>query len=164
MKSWACTPIARHAVLHAFKLLAAVLISRPTKSTPDEYQGTPAINYTCRNDALFYRPWGVYLASLTIWAYQRASSLHLSGPYIQQHLTEGRDERELCSRYLMAFTSIEDPARVLAMLSVSGCAAILTVVSQDFANGEPELFQEASKRLLCCRDILATNASVRLNT
>ena len=163
MKSWACTPIARHAVLHAFKLLAAVLISKPAKSTQNEYQtSAPTINYSCRNDAMFYRPWGVYLASLIIWAYQRASSLHLSGPYAQQHLIDGQDEHELCSRYLTAFSGIEDPARVLAMLSVSGCAAILSVVSQDFANGEPELLQEASKRLQNCRDVLTTNASARL--
>lgn len=163
MKSWACTPVARHAVLHAFKLLAAVLVSKPGKSNANEYQNPqPTINYSCRNDAMFYRPWGVYLASLVIWAYQRASSLHLSGPYTQQHLLEGQDERELCCRYLTAFAGIEDPARVLAMLSVSGCAAILSVVSQDFANGEPELVQEASKRLQSCRDILVTNAAGRL--
>ncbi|CAK1364917.1 hypothetical protein CB0940_08554 [Cercospora beticola] len=162
MKAWQPTPIARHAVLHSFKLLAAVMMNRPGKNgTNDASNMQPFISYSSRNDPMMYRPWGVYLASLVIWAYQRASSLHLSGPYTQQHLIEGQDERELCCRYLTAFSNIDDPARVLAMLSVSGCAAILSVVSQDLANGEPELFEEAAKRLQSCRETLLTGTSGR---
>lgn len=165
MKSWACTPVARHAVLHAFKLLFAALLSRPAKTATNDIQNhQPTIVYNCRYDSMFYRPWAIYIASLIIWAYQRASSMHFSGTFTQQHLIEGQDERELCCRYLSACAAMEDPARILAMLSVSGCAAILSVVAKEFANGEPELLQEASKRLQSCRDMLITNTAGRLTT
>lgn len=163
LKSWACTPVARHAVLHSFKLLYEVLVSKPRKGmTIDIQLPTPSIDYSCRHDNMFYRPWSVYLASLIVWAYQRASSLHISGIYNQPTITHDHDEREVCCRYLSTCASIEDPARLLPLLSSHGCAAFLSVVSQDFANGETELLIEAARRLQNCRDMLITNITSRI--
>ena len=160
MRSWICTPVARHAVLHAFKMLHETLVkpSLPKKSgqTNTQQQPPTTITYNCRADPVIFRPWATFLAGLIVWSYQHASSLHITSASAQARHFGGQDDHALCARYLTVCAAIEDPSHLLPNLSMPGCAAILAVLSQKFADTEPELLQEASKRLQECRNMLAT--------
>jgi hypothetical protein len=115
-------------------------------------------HYTCRNDASIYRPWVLYLAALTIWSYQYASS-HRSS-----HITSQgpRDTDQVLSQSV-ACSYIRNCAKsgidgFLGQMSVQGCGALCKLLAQDFAHAEWELLLEASKILGSCATMILERA------
>lgn len=159
MQSWVCTPLAQHATLHAFKLLHETLLqSNILHSSQTSRLGSTSVKYNCRTDPLFYRPWALFLAGLIMWAYQHASSTYPVIAAREQRQVAGIDDDAICCRYLSICATIEDPAHIIPSLSSHGCAAVLAVLSRILSNAEPEILDEASKRLQECRDMLVSNS------
>ena len=149
MKVWASTSLASHASSHAFKVLQATLCS-PTKtqgSTPSNQCLTTYSAYSCRNDHLIYRPWILYLAGLTIWAYQYASRVASTTRLQQENVPAQKLSATMACQYISACAAIDNADRNTLLASTEGCVAVLEILSQDFANAESELLLEASKRL-----------------
>lgn len=153
MKGWTHTAAARHAVLHSFKFLHEILV-RPTSATvppgSDSWHFAP-ITYSARNDPLNYRPWVVYLAALTLWAYQHA--INAPAPLIAS-TTMSQDMHSRASEYLSTFSAISNPDGLVILAANDGCAALLEVLQQSFADAESEILLEASSRLKACREML----------
>lgn len=151
MKAWATTGSAKHATLHAYKLLEATLCreSRLRASSPSQDCFSTHFEpvYSCRNDPLIYRPWILYLAGLTVWAYQYASSTPSLTISQQQSTTSHHLSSTMTCQYISACAATDNAERVSLLTSKEGCVAVLQVLSQDFANAESEILVEACKRL-----------------
>lgn len=120
-----------------------------------------SIKYNARTDPLFYRPWGLYLASLVVWAYQHARRLYISSSASalaqQQWANDGLDDQARCCQYLTLCASTEDSTQLSQILTVQGCASVLAVLSSNFEKAEPDLLIEAGKRLQECRSMILMN-------
>ena len=154
MRIWGGTAMARHTALHAFKLLHAALcpdnMGPSDASTPEHTKRS----YSCRNDPLVCRPWILYLAGLTIWTYQYAfvnQSTTASG--IRASTTPPPGQQTAC-QYITTCATTDNADRLPLLTSRQGCVAVLQVLSQDFADAEPEILLEASKRLQECSKLL----------
>ena len=158
MNIWASSAMARHATLHAFKLVKTVFCSEGmfhAASSPDSVQ--PNIyesGYRCRNDPFTYRPWMLYLAGMTIWAYQIVSNTHDVTNFQQQTATTAHSLKDVACHYISTCASTDNADRIPVLTSQDGCAALLEMLSQDFENAESELQNEASKRLQECTKML----------
>jgi hypothetical protein len=158
MRSWAATSSAKLAVAHAFELLDETLLNTDPGTSGEMPSHVTVTHYTCRNDASIYRPWVLYLAALTIWSYQYASS-HRSS-----HITSQgpRDTDQVLSQSV-ACSYIRNCAKsgidgFLGQMSVQGCGALCKLLAQDFAHAEWELLLEASKILGSCATMILERA------
>lgn len=146
MKVWATSAPSRHAALHAFKLLQ-VTLCKNNSGAANTLQGLSCEPYSCRNDPFIYRPWILYLAGLTIWAYQYASNLQTStAPSVLDFTEQDFLQRSAC-HYISTCAALDNAERIPNLVSKDGCIAVCQLLSQDFANAEAEILIEAAKKL-----------------
>ncbi|KAK3058604.1 hypothetical protein LTR09_000168 [Extremus antarcticus] len=141
MMAWTSSGAARRAASQAYKLLHANLwTSGPVNQTQPRY--------SCRADTFIHRPWMLYLAGLTIWAYQ----------YCFDKLISGRPEWPPDSGYdayrYVSACSAADVERLPFCISAAGCCTTLQLLYEDFEDAESEILLEASKRLQDCVSML----------
>lgn len=153
MRSWAATSSSKVAVSHAFRLLDDTLLDKSSVSSRQPLSHLTTKHYTCRTDASMYRPWILYLAALTIWSYQYASS---HGP--SQTASQSLDADQSLGQDI-AYSYIRRCAEsgvdsFPGQMSVQGCGAICKLLAQDFAFAEWELLLEASKILDSCATMI----------
>jgi hypothetical protein len=152
-KAWAGQPTARIAVLHAFKLLFETFVHNP--NCLENPGGLHPKEYSCRADPCLYRPWMLYLAGLTIWAYQHASHLRSGSLVRQLPSTDPATLPIVACQYILSCASSDNPEELLmTATSDEGCAAVMKLLADDFALAESELLLEASKRLQECGKML----------
>lgn len=144
MGHWAKSAQSRHATFHAFKLLQATICAN-ANSEPMRRSSEPS--YSCRDDAFIYRPWILYLAGLTIWAHQFASSHSADTSVPPPASTNYPALHDDACQYISRCATTDNADRIPLVVSKDGCIAVLEVLSQDFANAESEILIEASKRL-----------------
>jgi hypothetical protein len=157
MRNWAATSSSKLAVAHAFQLLDETLLNSEVSTLGQAPNQPTATHYTCRTDASIYRPWVLYLAALTIWSYQYASSSR--PPHIRP---QGLDADPVSSQKV-AHSYIRSCAasgadNTLGQMSVQGCGAMCKLLAQDFAHAEWELLLEASKILDSCATMILKRA------
>jgi hypothetical protein len=157
MRNWAATSSAKLAVAHAFQLLDETLLNSESETVGQVSDQVTATHYTCRTDASTYRPWVLYLAALTIWSHQYASSNRPS-----QITSQGFDADQVSSQNV-ACSYIRRCAEsgvngILGQMSARGCGALCKVLAQDFAHAEWELLLEASNILDSCATMILERA------
>lgn len=157
MRSWAATNSSKVAVAHAFRLLDETLLNTNSGSSGQPLSHVTTKHYTCRTDASVYRPWILYLAALTIWSYQYASSYRLS-----QITSQGVGAAHLLAQNV-AYSYVRKCAELdvdsfPGQMSAQGCGAVCKLLAEDFAFAEWELLQEASKILDSCATMILDRA------
>lgn len=151
VKDWSKTESGRHAVLHAFKFLHAMLVI-PQSNFDNSTNAEPTITYSCRQDELNYRPWIIYLAALTIWAFTVAlnptSRVDWSPPD-----REGPKHGHIAS-YLTLYAT-RTIASDLANLKLDvALVELLDMLHVGYEDAENDLLIEAHVRFRDCRDML----------
>lgn len=148
MRSWAMSNSSRLAVTHAFEFLDETLLRTNSSNGVQVSDQVVPTGYTCRADASSYRPWGLYLAALTIWSYQfasRASHTSSQMPYVSDQTLS----QSMAYEYIRRCTRSGVHA-FSGQMSAPGCAAVCKYLAKDFANAEWELLLEASRTLDSC--------------
>lgn len=153
LRTWASTSIARTAAMHAVKLLHETLV--PVHPADGLNVEQVAAGYSCRCDSSLYRPWALYIAALTVWAYQSLSTRH-SVPCQHAPSLSHDSAGSVAARCLSICANITNADRLPLTLTMEGCAAILHLLSEDFANSKWELLVEASKLLRSCEKAFTT--------
>ena len=146
MKVWANSTSSRHAALHAFKLLNTTLCKNGGFQTGLQQEFVES-TYSCRNDAFIYRPWLLYLAGLTIWAHQYATTKPSSTTPHPQTSTNYDAWHQSAQHYISTCAATDNAEHIPLLVSKEGCIAVLHILSQDFTNAESEILIEAAKRL-----------------
>lgn len=154
MKAWISTAGAHTALLHSFKLLRETLV-QPSGALPPGQHDTSLAGYSCRADPSIHRPWTLYLASLTIWAYQYTTLLRHMGTVRSAEAVDIQDYAGVAARYITHCAAVDNPNRLMIFASVHGTIAITTLMAEVFASAESELLLEASKRLRECGKMLS---------
>ncbi|RDA96248.1 hypothetical protein CP533_1768 [Ophiocordyceps camponoti-saundersi (nom. inval.)] len=126
--SWARTPRARDATLHALKLLSSVLLRGP---------------YDAHNDILLNRPWVLFLGALIVWCYGFALEGPGAAPTTMGPIQEMR-------RYLLRFGAITEPSHLQTTRGVNQNTALLMVLRESFQRSRWELLREAAQLLSNC--------------
>lgn len=157
VKDWSRTESGRHAVFHAFKFLHAMLVVPQTtfdNSSALNDKSGPNITYSSRQDELNYRPWIIFLASLTIWAFTVA---HNPSSRIEWPETDVVDEQKKHSHiasYLTLYAT-RTPAAELAQPKLEvGLIELLDMLHGGYEDAENDLLIEAHDRFKECRDML----------
>lgn len=151
VKEWSKSSIGRHAVSHAFKFLHTVLIvPQSGVNTIDTQSGSgvhaQTINlYSCREDELNYRPWVIYLATLTIWAY-----LFSLDPSSRIQRTETHLQHSKVIEYLCQYSNSAVLPRCLSFSLLS----LLDMLHAGFVDAQTHLQREARDRLNDCRNMI----------
>lgn len=173
MKEWAPTPQARSAVYNAFKFLHAIFV------LPVLGRQSILASYSARRDPLNHRPWIVYYATLTIWAYNYTLEQHAdvgsapadqvavpssTGAHHQQ--TGGQTQRRMspltdqAARTVRTFlecgASLEEPESLghTPIGRAGQCAALCEWVSACLQDAVSEILLEGSQRMKACHDLL----------
>jgi hypothetical protein len=154
MRAWSETSSAKIAVLHAFKVLQETLVQNEWRSTGAGALSAPGLKYACRADVLIYRPWVLFLAALTIWSYQYATTMRRHVASLRQAHHNMESVQQIACQYIMNCASTDSPDRLVLLMSTQGCVALLRFLSDDFDTAEFELLQEASLRLRRCAEML----------
>lgn len=154
MRAWSDNSSSRLAVQHAFKVLHMALVPTGFGLVDASALTHNLIDYASRADALIYRPWILYLAALTIWSYQHASSLRANVRLSEIVPEDIIGVQHTACQYISNCAAPESPDRIILLMSAQGCAALLQVLADDFATAESELLQEAAKRLRHCATLL----------
>jgi len=154
MKIWASTAGARLVVLHSFKLLRETLIRSDDSTRPRVSSIYLATEYSCRADPSVYRPWTLYLATLTIWAYQYVTILRTMCTPRPPALNDELNTQTRAFEYIANCAAMDNPDRLLILASAQGCVAVIQTLSNLFASAESELLEEASRILRECGRML----------
>ncbi|KAI5306421.1 hypothetical protein KEM56_000982 [Ascosphaera pollenicola] len=158
MLEWAKKPSARDATYHALKLLYGIYILE------GEGNGTtlPRLaEYRAKYDNLSHRPWTIYFAMLTIWAYGFALDGPLEGnmsyarnngvpTYPPPDIQTAEGQRRDMFAFLMRAGSVVDPAELDIMPARNHCLGLLFVVRESLSNTRWELLTEAADLLGSC--------------
>lgn len=159
MHAWAKSQASTLATIHAYKALHTTLAAGSRSAmTPSAVSGS-YIKYACRADPLIYRPWILYLSALAIWAYQYALRPADGARQNDVQWASAASAQEAACQYLNACAAVDSSARLSATISSHGCAAVLRVLAEDFATGESELLNEASRLLKGCANMLFEETS-----
>ncbi|TLD10632.1 hypothetical protein PgNI_06402 [Pyricularia grisea] len=193
MKTWAGLPATRHAVLHAFKLLYQVLVdqrqplvagsellSAPASSAYDgrgvsnQSNRLPPIKistYSCRSEDDPHRPWIMYYATLSIWAFVRALRSRGGGNASAEHATTAPLQTQLQPHtglsgtggfnpvanynsvvaYLSGVARLTELREEVAMGLGEGLGDLLDCISAILSEAHSELLREARLRLSACK-------------
>lgn len=157
VKDWSKTESGRHAVLHAFKFLHAMLVVPQAglfdnNSSSDSGRGEPTITYNCRQDELNYRPWIIFLAALTIWSFTVAlnPSARLEWPGSDGDDTKHKD----IAGYLTLYGTRTAAADLAHLKLDVGLVELLDMLHVGYEDAENDLLIEAHIRFRECRDML----------
>ncbi|KAK3898642.1 fungal-specific transcription factor domain-containing protein [Staphylotrichum tortipilum] len=194
MRGWAAQPATRRAVLHAFRLLHRVLVDpRRSASAGDRERldigpgvvSLPPIeahqSYSCRNEPDPHRPWVMYYAALSIWAFVRAVTTsgrdallqeppasvahhghhghHHGDPFRPGKLGGLVVNHRRVAAYLGGIANLPELTESVAKGLGEGLPDVLDALRAVFAEAHSELLQEANDRLRVCKDMLMGNSA-----
>lgn len=155
MSAWAKQASTRHAVLHAFKLLYRVLVDPHPKRRSSHTPETLTVHYSIRNEPDPHRPWIMFYATLTIWAFVQALGRHPSGYSLRpSHLGQGTYAR--MAQYLSSVAELHELSEQDAMMLHDGLPELLDVMEGILREAATELLAEARERLKVCREMLVS--------
>ncbi|KAL0465877.1 fungal-specific transcription factor domain-containing protein [Neurospora intermedia] len=166
MKAWASMPGTRHAILHAYKVLHCILVDPRGNKGEQNWQnkghGLPPMTmqpYSCRNEPDPHRPWIMYYAALSIWAFVRASTLTSPAPVSSIPSRSRKPEQVNFNRvaaYLSKVAALSELPESAASGLKDGLPELLDVLCSVLYEANSELLKEACERLTCCKNILTS--------
>jgi len=164
MKTWATLASTRHAILHAFKLLYRVLVDQRKGERKRPSPGASTLHlppiesqtYSCRSEPDPHRPWIMYYAALSIWAFVVAlSGTHSQAQRPRQLAGLGPvNNYRLVVDYLSRVASMNELGESAAATLGDGLPDLLDCLHRILAEAHSELLKEAHARLKICRDLL----------
>lgn len=151
MSAWAMQASTRHAVLHAFKLLYRVLVDPHPKRRNTQVPEPMTVQYSLRNEPDPHRPWIMWYAVLTIWAFVQALGRQSGGGHALRppHGTYMR-----MSQYLASVAELHELREEDAGMLYEGLPDLLDVMDGVLEEASTELLKEARERLKVCRQML----------
>ena len=153
MSAWAKQASTRHAVLHAFKLLYRVLVDPHPKRRSSHTPDSLTVHYSLRNEPDPHRPWIMFYAVLTIWAFVQALGRQPSGYSMRtHHSTHGTYVR--MAQYLANVAELHELSEQDAMMLHEGLPELLDVMEGILREAATELLAEARERLKVCKEML----------
>ncbi|KAL3957193.1 hypothetical protein ACCO45_007771 [Purpureocillium lilacinum] len=158
MSAWAKQASTRHAILHAFKLLYRVLVDpHPTRrrnnSSPHS-PDSPAVQYSLRNETDPHRPWIMYYAVLSIWAFVQAVGRPPGKGFPLRPSQMGQSTYARMAEYLSGVAMLPELDEATAAMLHEGLPELLDVMEGILEEADTELLVEARERLSVCRDML----------
>ncbi|KKA26553.1 hypothetical protein TD95_003688 [Thielaviopsis punctulata] len=175
IKIWARDDATRQAILHAFKLLHSVLDTRRPGGGGNLLGGPYARGrvYSVREDPDPHRPWIMYFATISIWAFVRVYPVrHVPTPQPQPaasvpnrsvgagtstgRLSQFQDTKLLEStvEYLAGVARLQELTVADAEGLGNGVARLLETMQKLLGEARSELLLEAKDRLQICREVL----------
>jgi len=156
VKDWSKTESGRHAVFHSFKFLHAMLVvpqSTFDASSTDRDRAESTITYNSRQDELNYRPWIIFLATLTIWSFTVALNPTARVDWSPASIGDDLKHKGIAS-YLTLYAT-RTTASELAHLKLDvGLVELLDMLHVGYEDAENDLLIEAHVRFRECRDML----------
>jgi len=156
VKDWSKTESGRHAVFHSFKFLHAMLVvpqSTFDASSTDRDRAESTITYNSRQDELNYRPWIIFLATLTIWSFTVALNPTARVDWSPSSIGDDSKHKGIAS-YLTLYAT-RTTASELAHLKLDvGLVELLDMLHVGYEDAENDLLIEAHVRFRECRDML----------
>lgn len=150
VKEWSKSPTGLHAMLHAFKFLHTVIVVlQPELSTTENMPAT-SMPYNCRKDEQNYRPWVIYLAALTVWAYTFAMHLNSTTRVRRQ---DCNSQRRAVVEFLTFFA--ESPSAMQQRPSLESLLGLLEMLHLGFTDAQTHLQREARDGLERCCEMLS---------
>lgn len=147
---WAPSARARDATFYAIRFLCDVLMQ---DSCSDEKRGSAvqmsAFDYSARDDYLLNRPWILYFAMMTLWAYGYALDGPITAP-VDYKLTSRELQIQDAQRYLLRVGSVNSPEDLQHVKDRSACLGLLILLRDCFRQPRWELLHEASGMLGLC--------------
>ncbi|KAM4066579.1 fungal specific transcription factor [Hirsutella rhossiliensis] len=133
MSTWAKRASTRHAVLHAFKLLH---------------------RYALRNETDPHRPWIMYYAVLTIWAFVQAVGRPPGKGFPLRPSQLAHSTYARMAEYLSTVAGLLGLDEATAAALHEGLPELLDVMEGILEEADTELLREARERLSVCKDML----------
>ena len=153
MNTWANQASTRHAVHHAFKLLYDVLVGPTSRRRQSSTLEVLSISYSLRNDSDPHRPWIMYYAVLTIWAFVQA----LGVPSVVPHSSALKQNAHLrVASYISGVATLSELSDRTARTLFEGLPELLDLMILGIlGETDAELLREARERLTICRNMLS---------
>ncbi|KAH8177131.1 fungal specific transcription factor domain-containing protein [Sarocladium implicatum] len=153
MSAWAKQASTRHAVLHAFKLLYRVLVDPHPKRRSSHTPDSLTVHYSIRNEPDPHRPWIMFYAVLTIWAFVQALGRQPNGYPMRPHHS-GHGTYVRMAQYLASVAELHELSEQDAMMLHEGLPDLLDVMEGILQEAATELLAEARERLKVCKEML----------
>lgn len=171
MVAWSKLSSTRHAIFHAFKLLHKILVEpQPRRRTPGTTSsstttsraghmpspGTPGqtMRYSIYNEPDPHRPWIMYFAVLTIWAFVQAYGQPATKPLPLHSPQMGASAYGRTADYLSKVASLPELDERSASMLQDGLGDLLDVMVTILQDATTELLAEARDKLTVCREML----------
>ncbi|POR33778.1 Zinc finger protein klf1 [Tolypocladium paradoxum] len=155
MCSWAKQASTRHAILHAFKLLYQILVDpHPRRRNNPHTPHSSVVQYSIRNETDPHRPWIMYYAVLSIWAFVQAVGRPPGKGFPLRPSQMGHSTYSLMAEYLSAVAMLAELDEKSAAMLHEGLPELLDVMEGILEEADAELLVEARERLSVCRDML----------
>lgn len=149
-EQWAPSARARDATFYALRFLCDVLMQG---SSVDEKRDPPSqtstLDYSARDDYLLNRPWILYFAMMTVWAYGFALDGPITAP-IDYNLSTHELQVQDAQRYLLRVGRITSPDDLQHINNRGACLGLLLLLQHIFSLPRWELAHEASSMLGLC--------------
>lgn len=159
MVAWSKLSSTRHAIFHAFKLLHKILVEpqprRRNSRQPTNGMNQQTMRYSVRNEPDPHRPWIMYFAVLTIWAFVQAYGQPASKPLPLHSPQLGSSAYGRTADYLSKVASLPELDERSASMLQDGLPDLLDVMISILQESNAELLMEARERLSVCKEMLS---------
>lgn len=155
MIAWAKLGSTRHAIYHAFKLLYRVLVdpNQRRRNSPDR-SGYAAVRYSMRSESDPHRPWIMYFAVLTIWAFVQALGRSVGKPLSLDSPNLASTTYERMAEYLSRVAALPELDERSAGMLHDGLPDLLDVMVGILEEADTDLLLEARERLQVCKEMI----------
>ena len=152
LETWVKSVRASDATFHAVRCLSKLLLPESDTTQPDG--ATIAAHYSARDDYLFHRPWVIYCAALTIWAYTYFRRNQL-GDHKSKKLST-TEEQALHMYIFLQHLSLETSPSNMGNIRYNrlDCKGLLLLLAGKFSKTKWVMLQDAGELLAFCAKLL----------
>jgi len=115
---------------------------------------SPAVQYSLRNETDPHRPWIMYYAVLSIWAFVQAVGRPPGKGFPLRPSQMGQSTYARMAEYLSGVAMLPELDEATAAMLHEGLPELLDVMEGILEEADTELLVEARERLSVCRDML----------
>jgi hypothetical protein len=148
VKDWSKSSAGQHATSHAFRFLHTVLVVLQSGRSINDMPSS-SLPYECRKDELNYRPWVIYLAALTVWAYTFAADMKST---TRVSRNDAAAQRREVVEFLTLFA--ESPSVAQQRPPLEPLLGLLEMLYLGFADAQSHVHREARDGLKRCCEML----------
>ncbi|KAL7805095.1 fungal-specific transcription factor domain-containing protein [Trichoderma aethiopicum] len=173
MSAWSGMASTRHAILHAFKLLHRVVVDphprrrnsphhhnhhhhnhHHNNNHPEHQHQHPAVQYSVRNEPDPHRPWIMYYAVLSIWAFVQALGRPPGKGFPLPTSQLGHSSYARMVEYVSGVAALNELDERASAALHEGLPDLLDVMVDILEEADAELLVEARERLKVCKEML----------